>query len=63
MLLGVPLAWAAARWASGMIFVDVLDSAAVAGGFLSLALVGTLATLVPARRAASLDPNEVLRNE
>ncbi len=63
VVAGVPVAYAASRWVSGLIFVDLLDPYAIVGSVLPLGIVGALAAWIPVRRATSLDPNEVLRTE
>ncbi|HKG92272.1 MAG TPA: ABC transporter permease [Gemmatimonadaceae bacterium] len=64
LLLGLPAAFAATRALSSLLLDvsprDPLTFAAVAA---ALALTGTLAALVPARRASSVDPMKVMRAE
>jgi ABC-type antimicrobial peptide transport system permease subunit len=62
--LGLGIAWASTRFLSGLLFgvgpADPLTYAVVA---VSLTLVTLLASVIPARRAASVDPINVLRAE
>ena len=43
--------------------VSALDPAALALACVLMTLIGILAALIPARRAAGVDPMTVLRNE
>jgi putative ABC transport system permease protein len=62
LVVGLPAAWAAARAASTVLFgVTPTDPAAYAVAGLGLVAAAALACLVPALRAARLDPVAVLR--
>jgi putative ABC transport system permease protein len=62
--VGTLLSLAAARTAKSLLFgLEPNDPATVALAILSLTLVTALATLIPARRAAALDPMTALREE
>jgi predicted permease len=64
LALGIAAALAATRLVEGMLFgVSRLDVASFAIGPALLLLVAVAACLVPARRAASIDPAEALRAE
>jgi ABC-type antimicrobial peptide transport system permease subunit len=64
LVAGVGGGVAAGRWGARLLFgVGSLDWATVAGVALLLLAAGWLAALVPARRAASVDPAVVLRDE
>ena len=65
---GIVLGLAGAAWVTrlmqGLLFgVSALDAVSFAAAPATLMLVATAATLIPARRAASVDPIEVLRAE
>ncbi|NJL27813.1 MAG: FtsX-like permease family protein [Thermoanaerobaculia bacterium] len=57
LALGVPAAWLLGRWLSPLLFeVAPLDLGSLAGFGSLMVLVGTLASSVPAHRAACIDP-------
>lgn len=61
---GLLLSLAATRTLEGLVFgVSVRDGASFAAGSVVLGLVAVLASWLPARRAAGLDPARVLRAE
>ena len=64
-LLGGALAWQGARAAGARLLFEVRpsDPLALGAAAATLLLVGLLATAVPARRAAEVDPMRVLREE
>jgi ABC-type lipoprotein release transport system permease subunit len=60
LLLGVGLG----RWLMGMLYgVSPLDPVTYAGVLLLILLVAAVASLVPAMRAARVEPTQVLREE
>ena len=62
--LGIPIAWAAARWIGSMLFqLRTTDPVTTVAAALLLAATGLLAALVPALRAARVDPLVALRHE
>jgi ABC-type antimicrobial peptide transport system permease subunit len=64
IVLGIPCAWAASRLLKGFLFgVQAQDPGVVAVVAAVLAIAGLAATLVPARRAAMVDPSVALRAE
>jgi predicted permease len=64
LLLGIPLAVGAGRLISAQLFeVKSWDPAALAVATLALALCAFLAALIPATRAASIEPMQALRVE
>jgi len=63
-VLGVVTAWLASRLLGSLLFgVSPRDPVIYLVVALGILLVGFLANLAPARRAASLDPMRVLRSE
>lgn len=59
---GLALTFIAERTLRSMLFdVSPLDAMALSGAVLTLAAVSALATFVPARRAARIDPLDALR--
>jgi putative ABC transport system permease protein len=61
---GLVLAFGSARVVSSLLFqVSPYDPALAAGAVCALLAVGTTACLLPARRAASVDPMQALRSE
>ena len=64
MLLGVPLAIAGSRFLESMLFgLSTRDPWSYAGALVAVTLLTVLASLVPARRAVSVDPMVALRSE
>lgn len=64
LVIGVPAALAAGRMLEAQLFgVSPGDPAVLAGASIGLAIAAVLASLLPARRAASLDPVKALRVE
>jgi predicted permease len=61
---GVAVAFASARVVSSLLFqISPYDSAIATSAVCALVAMGTAACLLPARRAASVDPMEALRRE
>jgi predicted permease len=64
MVLGTAVSWAAARALTGLLFgVTATDPATFGGMLAALTCVAALASYVPARRAARIDPAVALRAE
>jgi len=64
MVIGIPTAWLLSRWVQTMMFgVSPTDAATIMGAVGVLTMVGVLAALGPARRAARIDPILSLRAE
>jgi predicted permease len=64
LALGLPAAWAASRWIGSMLFgLGPMDPLAIGGAIAALVAAALLATFVPARRAARVDPLVVLKQE
>jgi ABC-type antimicrobial peptide transport system permease subunit len=62
VLLGVPAAVAAARLLESTLFgVSTADPLVLGGGVVILGMAAALAALLPARRAATMDPVRALR--
>jgi predicted permease len=62
ILVGGGVSWWASRYVSSLLFgLAPTDPATIAGAMLLLAAVGAVAGWLPARRAAGIDPAEVLR--
>jgi predicted permease len=61
---GLVLAFIAARWVRSLLYqTQPVDPIAIAGSLALLIGAATLAAVLPARRAARIDPIHVLRNE
>jgi predicted permease len=64
LAIGLPLSWAVAKQVGSVLFgVQPADTATYAGTLAVLLVCGVIAAWLPARRAASLDPNRVLRQD
>ena len=62
--MGVVLTVAAGRWAASLLFgLKPYDPKTLAAAVVGLGLVAVAASVVPARRAANLDPMAALRDE
>jgi len=64
LAIGVPLAFAASKAIGAQLYgIDANDPRALVGAALLLAIAGGVASVVPSRRAASVDPAAALRAE
>lgn len=64
VLLGVVAAWQAGRWVEGFLFeVDAVNPTAYLTVGVTIAVVSSMASWLPARRAARVDPVTVLKAE
>ena len=64
VVLGVPLAWLSAQSVRSLLYgVGTLDAVTTAGVVGFLIAVGATASLLPAWRAASIDPSDTIRRE
>jgi predicted permease len=62
--IGLPLAWFSSRLLGSMLFgITTRDPLAFAAALLGVVLVAGASALIPARRAASVDPMQALRME
>jgi ABC-type antimicrobial peptide transport system permease subunit len=63
-LAGVAVTFALQRFVRSLLYgVSPYNSTRTAGGVCMLVAMGTVACLLPARRAASVDPMQALRRE
>jgi ABC-type antimicrobial peptide transport system permease subunit len=64
LAIGLPASWAAAKQIRSVLFdVQPADPLTYTGTLTTLLLCGAIAAWLPARRAAGIDPNRVLRQE
>jgi macrolide transport system ATP-binding/permease protein len=64
LAIGVPVAFLCVRYVESQLYeIKGLDSAILVGSILVLVTAATLAGLIPARRASSIDPARALRTE
>jgi ABC-type antimicrobial peptide transport system permease subunit len=64
LAIGIPIALGCVRFVKAQLYeVTNADVNVMAGAILTLALAACLAGLIPARRAASIDPMRALRVE
>jgi predicted permease len=63
-VIGLALAFVALRWVRSLLYqTPVMNPLAIGGSVLLLLVAATIAAIVPARRAASIDPMRALRAE
>jgi ABC-type antimicrobial peptide transport system permease subunit len=64
LLVGIVAAWVGIRVVRSLMFgVDALDPTVAGAALAVMVIISLTAVLLPARRAARLDPAEVLRGE
>jgi predicted permease len=64
LAIGVPVALLCVRFVKAQLYgVTHADATVIAGAILTLAVAAAVAGLIPARRAASIDPAQALRTE
>ena len=62
--IGLAIAFAAMRWVRSLLYeAPAMDPVAIGGSVLLLLVAAAIAAIVPARRAASIDPMRALRME
>jgi ABC-type antimicrobial peptide transport system permease subunit len=64
LAIGVPVAFLCVRYVESQLYeMKALDATVLLGSILVLVTAATLAGLIPARRASSIDPARALRTE
>jgi ABC-type antimicrobial peptide transport system permease subunit len=64
LTVGLPLAWFTSRLMASMLFhLSPHDSVSFVAAGLGMLVVSLAAALIPARRAASIEPMQALRSE
>lgn len=64
LAIGLPIAVLCVRFVQAQLYeIKHVDAAVLASSILILAFAAALAGLIPARRAASIDPAKALRSE
>jgi macrolide transport system ATP-binding/permease protein len=64
LAMGIPVALLSVRFVKSQLYeISGVPPGVMAGAILTLALAAALAGLIPARRAASIDPSRALRTE
>jgi macrolide transport system ATP-binding/permease protein len=64
LAIGIPIAWVCVRFVESQLYeIKGIDAAVLVGSVGMLVVASSLAGLIPARRAASIDPAKALRNE
>ena len=64
LAIGVPIAWLCVRFVESQLYeIKGINAAVLLTAVITLALAASVAGLIPARRAASVDPARALRTE
>ena len=64
LAIGVPIAWLCVRFVESQLYeIKGINAAVLTVSVLTLVVAAAMAGLVPARRAASIDPARALRTE
>lgn len=64
LAIGIPIAWLCVRFVESQLYeIKGINAAVLTISVLTLVLAASMAGLIPARRAASIDPAKALRTE
>ena len=64
LVLGIPIAWLCVSFVQSQLYeIKGIDAAVLSTSVLTLVIAASIAGLIPARRAASIDPARALRTE
>jgi macrolide transport system ATP-binding/permease protein len=64
LAIGIPVALVCVRFVKAQLYeITSADASVMAGAIVTLAVAACIAGLIPARRAASIDPMQALRTE
>jgi ABC-type antimicrobial peptide transport system permease subunit len=64
LAIGVPVAWLCVRFIKSQLYeITSANAAVMSFAIVTLAVAACIAALIPARRAASINPVEALRTE
>jgi macrolide transport system ATP-binding/permease protein len=64
LALGIPIAWLCVRFVESQLYeIKGIDAVVLSTSVLTLVIAASMAGLIPARRAASIDPARALRTE
>ena len=64
LVIGIPVALVCVRFVKAQLYeITSADASVMAGAILTLAVAACVAGMIPARRAASIDPMQALRTE
>jgi macrolide transport system ATP-binding/permease protein len=64
LAIGIPVALVCVRFVKTLLYeITSADTQVIAGAILTLAVAACVAGIIPARRAASIDPAKALRAE
>jgi ABC-type antimicrobial peptide transport system permease subunit len=64
LALGIPVALLCARFIKAQLYeIATVDASVLTGAMVTLAVAACIAGLIPAQRAASIEPQQALRHE